>query len=132
MMQTSIILKATTGGQKGREFLCGDRAQVLIGRSRSCHIQVPEDPMVSRHHCLVEIEGSLVRVHDLGSKNGTYVNGQLIGQRPATDASDATLRDPHPHTLRAGDELRLGHNVFLVEIVERSAVQYSKLCLASA
>ena len=131
-MQTSIILKAITGGQKGREFLCGDQAQVILGRSRSCHIQIPEDPMVSRHHCLVEIDGFQVRVHDLGSKNGTYVNRELIGQRQGPEASDSTFRDPRPHTLRSGDELRLGHNVFLVEIVERSEVGSPGVCLAYA
>src|SRR4051812_42755017 len=80
-MSAMVILKTVTGEQAGREFVCTGRSQFVLGRSRSCAVHLPDDPTVSRHHCLLDLERSNVRVQDLGSKNGTYVNGESVGQR---------------------------------------------------
>lgn len=56
--------------------------EVLIGRSRSCALQIPEST-VSRQHARLRVgpEGQVV-VEDLGSSNGTFVNGErVIGSR---------------------------------------------------
>ncbi|MGK3203190.1 protein kinase domain-containing protein [Amycolatopsis sp. MEPSY49] len=60
----------------------------MIGRAPECDFRIAADPKVSRRHCL--IDG--VTVHDLGSRNGTTVNGEV--------SSTAELRD--------GDELLIG------------------------
>ena len=50
-----------------------------IGQSSSNDV-VLRDPKVSRRHCLLEPLGSRVRVCDLGSTNGTFVNGARVGE----------------------------------------------------
>jgi eukaryotic-like serine/threonine-protein kinase len=117
-MGALVILKTVTGEQAGREFVCAGRSQFVVGRSRSCSVHLPDDPTVSRHHCLLDLERSSVRVQDLGSKNGTFINGDVIGQRDCSRGEDATQVDTASRPLRTGDELRVGHNVFVVEVYE--------------
>jgi len=71
--------------------LTGDRA--TVGAERSNHVCVDDDPAVSRLHAVVENYGSGWTLRDLGSRNGTYVNGErVLAER----------------MLRAGDEVRIG------------------------
>jgi len=67
---------------------------VVIGRSSNAEIQ-PLDPTVSDQHCeLEEIEGRLL-VRDLGSKNGTYVNGLQIDMCPLLPGDELTVGRSH-------------------------------------
>ena len=64
----------------------------LIGRAADAALKIPHDS-VSREHCRIyEFDGELA-VRDLGSRNGTYVNGQRIDR---------------PTFLSPGDELTVG------------------------
>jgi pSer/pThr/pTyr-binding forkhead associated (FHA) protein len=49
----------------------------VIGRAASCQLSL-DDPLVSRHHAQLTVEGDKVTVEDLGSRNGVKVNGELI------------------------------------------------------
>jgi hypothetical protein len=49
-----------------------------LGRSRTCDISFPDDSNVSRRHCAVTVDGSGVTIEDLGSSNGTYVDGRRL------------------------------------------------------
>src|SRR5258706_13096729 len=51
--------------------------EVILGRSPSCDIPL-EDSKVSRRHARIAIEEGTARVSDLGSRNGTIVNGEKI------------------------------------------------------
>jgi len=64
------------------------------------------DPGISRRHFEVQWDGSVCRVSDLGSSNGTRVNGQLVGS--------AMLRD--------GDRIDAGETSFRIEIREQEAI----------
>jgi len=56
-------------------------SEFLIGRSPECHLR-PACPMVSRMHCELKVRNEYVAVRDLGSKNGTFVNGVCVtGER---------------------------------------------------
>ena len=79
---------------------------VTIGRSREAGLVVT-DALVSRRHALVTPTGPGAVVEDLGSRNGTFVNGQDIHG---------------PTRLEPGDQLQLG--VTLVEL--RSAIQIAE------
>jgi hypothetical protein len=50
----------------------------VLGRSRTCDISFPDDSNVSRRHCAVTVDGSGVTIEDLGSSNGTYVDGRRL------------------------------------------------------
>jgi hypothetical protein len=49
----------------------------VIGRAASCQLSL-DDPLVSRHHAQLTVDGDKVAVEDLGSRNGVKVNGDLI------------------------------------------------------
>jgi pSer/pThr/pTyr-binding forkhead associated (FHA) protein len=57
--------------------------KLLIGRADDCDVQV-ESEFVSAHHCVVLLDEYTLRIRDLGSKNGTYVNGRKIGTHMVT------------------------------------------------
>lgn len=94
-----VTLRVLAGPYSGREFTFDQHDTFLIGRSDSAHLYLPEDKFFSRHHCLLEIAPPRCFLRDLGSTNGTFVNGERVGR--------AMLND--------GDELRLGNTVFRVK-----------------
>jgi pSer/pThr/pTyr-binding forkhead associated (FHA) protein len=51
---------------------------LLIGREEDCQLRLTCD-FLSRRHCALELSDLTLRIRDLGSKNGTYVNGRRIG-----------------------------------------------------
>jgi CheY-like chemotaxis protein len=54
----------------------------LVGRSHDCDYQIRQ-PLISRHHCAFELRDSQIWVQDLGSLNGTFLNGERVqGPRP--------------------------------------------------
>jgi predicted component of type VI protein secretion system len=116
-MDNEVTLFASAGPLRGREFVLAGPGPCLLGRSRSCAIRLPFDATVSRHHCLVGADATGVWVQDLGSLNGTFVNGEKVGQRDPLRALEEVpcLASP-PHPLHAGDEIEVGWNVFRVEI----------------
>lgn len=79
--------------------------EVVIGRSPDCHITI-EDPLVSRRHARLTIDGERAFVQDLGSRNGVRVNGQPIDTK--TELSD-------------GSRVRIGTQELILYTVERQA-----------
>jgi pSer/pThr/pTyr-binding forkhead associated (FHA) protein len=61
--------------------------EYMIGRGPECDVR-PNSDLVSRQHCLLHITDDSVTIRDLGSMNGTLVNGQLV-----TDARPLTQGD---------------------------------------
>lgn len=88
-----IKLGVVVGLPRGKEFLFDGHEVFLAGRSHRCHFQADErDKAFSRVHFMVEINPPLCRLVDLGSRNGTLVNG-----KKATQAD-----------LRNGDQIQVG------------------------
>ena len=56
------------------------KGETLIGRSAECHVTI-EDPLVSRQHARIMLEGDAVTFEDLGSRNGGRINGLPV-KRP--------------------------------------------------
>jgi len=50
----------------------------LIGRGEDCDLRVESD-FVSTYHCVLLLDEYTLRLRDLGSKNGTFVNGRRVG-----------------------------------------------------
>ncbi len=92
-------LVATQGPYAGQAFeLAGDL--MTIGREASHAIALVNDMGVSRTHAQIVRQGDQTLIEDLGSTNGTYVNG---------------IRVSAPTPLKAGDTLQLGASLFRVE-----------------
>jgi hypothetical protein len=70
-------LRVLSGPHAGETIQVG-RGKLLIGREEDCHLR-PESEFVSRHHCVLLLDDYTLRIRDLGSKNGTFVNGRRIG-----------------------------------------------------
>lgn len=51
---------------------------LVVGRAADCDLPIP-DPTISRHHAELEVSESGLRVRDLGSTNGTWVDGERVG-----------------------------------------------------
>ena len=73
-----VTLRVLEGPYRGREFTFDHHDTFLIGRSENAHLYLPDDRFFSRHHCLLEIAPPRCFLRDLGSTNGTFVNGQKV------------------------------------------------------
>ena len=69
-------LRVISGPFAGETISIGDR-KFIIGREQDCRFR-PDSEFVSRHHCVLLLDEYTLRIRDLGSKNGTYVNGHRI------------------------------------------------------
>lgn len=94
-----VKLKVLQGSQAGKEIaIPGD--SFVIGRSSGCHLR-PRSDLISRRHTEIAIEDGVVVVRDLGSRNGTYVNGERL---------------EGDHKVKVGDQLRVGRLEFEILI----------------
>lgn len=65
------------GPEPGERVQLGDKP-LVIGRREPSDWLLESDPLVSRRHCRISLEGDVVKVADLNSTNGTYLNGALV------------------------------------------------------
>ncbi len=71
----------------------------VIGRRHDCDLQIPLTP-VSRRHCQLSQNEETLKIRDLGSRNGTYLNGKRIDEA----------------TVEAGDYVKIGPLTFLLQV----------------
>ena len=71
----------------------------VVGRRQDCDLCVPL-MVISRRHCQITMEEEIVKIRDLGSRNGTFVNSERV---------DETL-------ICAGDEIQIGPLKFVIRI----------------
>jgi predicted component of type VI protein secretion system len=72
-----VNLKVIGAGKHEGQLVPLTSSKFLIGRETDCHLR-PNSEMVSRHHCAISVDDFAVRLRDLGSTNGTLVNGERI------------------------------------------------------
>lgn len=93
-----------TGPLAGRRFQIINEA--TLGRSPSCEISL-QDGKVSRRHARLFVDQDVTRIEDLGSRNGTLVNGERISQ---------------PVTLAPGDKLQVGDTTALFDPPAKASI----------
>ena len=71
------------GPELGRKYGL-ESSSVTLGRSNKCDVQIDQES-VSRAHSKIVNAGRAVRIRDLGSTNGTYVNDELVEERTLND-----------------------------------------------
>jgi pSer/pThr/pTyr-binding forkhead associated (FHA) protein len=94
----SVKLVVRRGKATGRTIHL-QAEETIIGRRHGCGVRLPS-PDVSRRHCLLSFRDGVLRVEDLDSINGTFLNGQRVTGKQLV----------HP-----GDRLQVGPVTFLVE-----------------
>jgi serine/threonine protein kinase len=111
-MPGRVCLAVVAGPIQGRQFAFEDHDTFLFGRSPDCHAQLAEDDgTASRHHFLLEVNPPAARLRDLGSMNGTYVNGTKYGGRGSMTLEKARQQRWPEVDLRDGDGIRVGTTV---------------------
>ncbi len=71
------VLKFISGKYQGGEFPLEESQEYHIGRSSESDMVLVED-MVSRNHAKLHVVSDVVKLHDLGSTNGSFVNGERV------------------------------------------------------
>ncbi|MEZ6129331.1 MAG: ATP-binding protein [Planctomycetaceae bacterium] len=99
---TLLVVNGPSGGT--RFDVHADDGAMAIGRSVGTRIRI-DDTEVSRQHAKIHFDGNHFRLVDLGSANGTFVNGKRV-----TDA-----------VLQHGDSIRLGATLLTFQLVGRPA-----------
>ncbi|HEY8560556.1 MAG TPA: FHA domain-containing serine/threonine-protein kinase [Pyrinomonadaceae bacterium] len=95
-----VTLRVIAGPQTGRVFTFEQHETFMIGRSEDSHFCLPQDRYFSRHHCILEIAPPQCFLRDLGSTNGTFVNGIRV----------------ETCYLKSGDRIQGGETVLEVEV----------------
>ena len=121
-MTTKVILEATAGPLKGRRLVFQEHDTFVFGRSRDCHAHLSKDDKFSSgHHFLLEVNPPQARIRDLGSLNGTYINGVKYGGRRAEETpQEAIYRGQSEVNLKDRDEIQVGDTVFRILVTATS------------
>jgi pSer/pThr/pTyr-binding forkhead associated (FHA) protein len=94
-------LRFISGKYQGGEFPLRPNREIIIGRSSDLDMVLVED-MVSRKHAKITTDESVVTIQDLGSTNGTFVNGEKVRK--------ADLKD--------GDRILIGTSIIKIVYVD--------------
>lgn len=93
-----LILERVPRHAKGERVVLPPHGSLLVGRAPDCDLELA-DTFVSAHHARFSVTPEGLVVHDLGSTNGTYVNGERI--------EGAVLLAPGDRVLIGDCELRV-------------------------
>jgi hypothetical protein len=135
-MAGKVVLEVTAGPIRGQSFTFEEHDHFIFGRAEDCHARLPEtDTSASRRHFLLEVSPPLARLRDLGSRNGTFVNGVKCGGRAAGESAVQAAGGEFPQVdLNDGDEIRVGEHVLRVRVeapppvVERRVTMHLPTC----
>jgi pSer/pThr/pTyr-binding forkhead associated (FHA) protein len=118
-MPASVQLRITEGIAKGKVFTFAAHDTFFLGRHPDCQMHLPDDECVSRHHFILEACPPQACVRDLGSRNGTYVNGRKVGGRKEGESPEEGARRAYPEvTLKQGDRIQVGDTALEVHVTQ--------------
>jgi len=95
-------LRVVQGPKTGASIPLGDRP-LKVGRDRSCPIHIGHES-ISREHAELRPVGDQWMVADLGSSNGTFVNGSRIERRPLSEGDEIKIGDIVLRFIARGEE----------------------------
>ena len=105
---TPKLIEPGVGPVRTREISI-PKEEFLIGRGADCDLRL-NDEDISRHHCMILVRGQEATLSDLGSSNGTFVNGKRVLSQVA---------------LASTDEIRVGGCRFLVDLGDTAKGVYN-------
>jgi pSer/pThr/pTyr-binding forkhead associated (FHA) protein len=95
-MDANLVFLAKDGNKKVFPL---PSSVTVIGRRKNCDLRIPLES-VSRRHCQFNIVDKTLKLRDLGSRNGTFLNGKRIEEQ----------------VLKPGDSIKIGPIVFAMQI----------------
>jgi diguanylate cyclase (GGDEF)-like protein len=111
-----IVISAKSAAGIGRMFKL-DRSETILGRSTEAQFQVEDDGISRKHAKVVALGDGRFQLVDLGSTNGTYLNGLRVNTAPLYD----------------GDKIQIGSNTVLkFSIQDQLEEQYQRSIYESA
>ena len=105
MTERVYALRFISGKYQGGEYPLQDARDLVIGRSSDLDMVLIED-MVSRKHAKITLQNGAITIADLGSTNGTFVNGEKVKKTQ----------------LKEGDRVLIGTSILKLVTVQRSAL----------
>jgi pSer/pThr/pTyr-binding forkhead associated (FHA) protein len=105
MTERAYALRFISGKYQGGEYPLQDARDLVIGRSSDLDMVLIED-MVSRKHAKITLQDGAITIADLGSTNGTFVNGEKVKKTQ----------------LKEGDRVLIGTSILKLVTVQRSAL----------
>ena len=103
-----VVLRVMSGPHTGQEHVLDHPGLFVVGRSSQAGFSMQEDRLLSREHFVIEVDSSLCSLKDLGSTNGTKVNGLRVEAAP----------------LRDGDVITAGDSAFIVQLDHSSRTDH--------
>jgi serine/threonine-protein kinase len=103
-----VILRVTAGPHCGEHYVFNRHETFVVGRSSQAAFSVPDDGFMSRNHFLIEFNPPACYLRDLGSTNGTKVNGIRV--------ESARLRE--------GDAITAGESAFVVHVEQSGSGEF--------
>src|SRR5918999_1619357 len=95
-MQAVLVMFRSDGERRSFSIA---RDMTVIGRREDCDLRIPLGE-VSRKHCRLVRDGDVLKLEDLGSSNGTFLNGQRVQEA----------------LLSPGDTIQVGPVVFVLQV----------------
>ena len=96
MPPATVHLQVRSSDGTSKSFSLTEHDTFLLGRMADCHLCLPDDKQVSRHHFLLEACPPMASLRDLGSMNGTHINGKKCGGREKGESPEqGALRQYH-------------------------------------
>ncbi len=108
-----VDLEVTSGPHAGKVYHFDRHDTFVVGRSSQVQFSVPDDGFLSRNHFLIEFNPPACLLRDLGSTNGTKVNGLRV----------ETVK------LRNGDQISAGGSSFVIHVEESSGEAAKVRCM---
>ena len=101
-----FALRFISGKYQGGEYPLAEGQEIVIGRSSELDMVLVEE-MVSRKHARIALADGVISIEDLGSTNGTFVNGEKVDHG----------------TLKEGDRVLVGTNILKVMAIAQDGEQ---------
>ena len=120
-MAAIVRLTVLTGPHKGNRFCFRGTTPTLLGRSTESDICLcgdSRDLCISRRHCRLTFDPPILSIEDLGSANGTYINGHTCERLACGDACDGSHVETATSVAGDGDIVTVGGTSLQVHLID--------------
>ena len=114
---STVQLHINRSDGTAQTYVIKEHDTFLLGRMSDCHFCVTGDSQVSRHHFLLEACPPMASLRDLGSMNGTHINGKKCGGREKGETPEQGALSQYPSiVLKDGDTIKVGQSTIQVRL----------------